>query len=118
MTKTLRAAVAAGAFATLALCPQALAQRRDVAARVSKQQILPMPTRLILLFALAAALVLVLLIPATWYAGHVSAGWLGGFSLFAYYGAHFLEIFLIIVASGIILGGAASILAIRRYITV
>jgi cell division transport system permease protein len=67
---------------------------------------------------LAAAVVLLLLIPATWYAGSVSSQWFGGFDLFAYYGANFIEIFLIIVGSGVILGGAASILAIRRYLKV
>jgi cell division transport system permease protein len=67
---------------------------------------------------LAALIVLLLLYPATWYAAHVSASWLGGFNLFDYYGSHFLLIFLIIVGAGIVLGGAASILAIRRYLKV
>ena len=67
---------------------------------------------------LAALIVLLLLYPATWYAGHVSALWLGGFDLFGYYGSHFLFIFAIIIGSGIVLGSAASILAIRRYLTV
>ena len=67
---------------------------------------------------LAALFVLLLLYPATWYAARLSSVWLGGFNLLAYYGAHFPEIFLIIVGSGVVLGGAASILAIRRYLTV
>jgi cell division transport system permease protein len=67
---------------------------------------------------LAAIIVLVLLFPASWYAGSVSNQWLGGFNLFSYYGANFVEIFLIIVGSGVVLGGAASILAIRRYLKV
>lgn len=67
---------------------------------------------------IAAAAVLILMVPAAWYAGHVSATWLGGFNLFSYYGRYFPEIFLIIVGSGIVLGGAASILAIRRYLKV
>lgn len=67
---------------------------------------------------LAALIVLLLLYPATWYAGHLSSTWLGGFDLFSYYGMHFFEIFCIIAGSGIVLGGAASVLAIRRYLKV
>ena len=67
---------------------------------------------------LAALIVLLLLYPASWYAAHLSSAWLGGFDLFSYYGSHFLLIFLIIVGSGIVLGGAASVLAIRRYLKV
>ncbi len=67
---------------------------------------------------LAAVLVLVLLYPVTWYAGNVSAEWLGGFSMLSYYGAHFLFISLVIIGSGAALGIAASLLAIRRYLNV
>jgi cell division transport system permease protein len=67
---------------------------------------------------LAALIVLLILYPVTWYAGSLSADWLGGFNLLSYYAQNFLEIVLIIVGSGVILGGAASILAIRRYLKV
>ncbi|HVW82521.1 MAG TPA: permease-like cell division protein FtsX [Candidatus Paceibacterota bacterium] len=67
---------------------------------------------------LAALIVLLLLYPAAWYAAHLSRAWLGGFDLFSYYGSHFIEIFCIIVGSGIVLGGAASVLAIRRYLKI
>lgn len=68
--------------------------------------------------ALAAALVLVLLWPATWYAGMKTAGWFGGFDLSSYYFSHFILFFLILMLSGIALGSIASVLAIRRYLKV
>lgn len=68
--------------------------------------------------ALAAALVLILLWPATWYAGMKTAGWFGGFDLSSYYLGHFLLFFLILMLSGIALGSIASVLAIRRYLKV
>ncbi len=67
---------------------------------------------------IAAAIVLILLYPATWYAGHVTAGWLGGFNLFSYYLTHFAFIFLVVVGSGAVLSVLASLLAIRRYLKV
>ncbi len=66
----------------------------------------------------AAALVLLLLWPATWYVGAKTTIWFGGFSLAAYYGSHFPLVFGIIMLSGIVLGGVASVLAIRRYLNV
>lgn len=68
--------------------------------------------------AIAAAVVLILLWPATWYVGARTAGWLGGFDLGGYYASHFGFIFLVIVGSGVVLGGVASVLAIRRYLRV
>lgn len=67
---------------------------------------------------IAAALVLLLLWPATWYAGIKTAGWFGGFSLASYYGSHFGFIFLILMGSGILLGAIASVFAIHRYLKV
>lgn len=67
---------------------------------------------------LAAALVLLILWPATWYVGEKTAAWFGGFDLASYYSSHFLLIFLILMVSGIVLGAIASMFAIRRYLTV
>jgi len=67
---------------------------------------------------IASAIVLLLLWPATWYAGAQTSSWLGGFNLGSYYGGHFAFIFFIIVGAGILLGAAASVLAIRRYLKV
>lgn len=66
----------------------------------------------------AAFLVLLLLWPATWYAGSKTAVWFGGFNLASYYAGHFPLVFAIILLSGIVLGGVASVLAIRRYLNV
>jgi cell division transport system permease protein len=66
----------------------------------------------------AALIVLILLWPATWYVGSKTISWFGGFSIASYYADHFLLVFGIILVSGILLGAAASILAIRRYLQV
>ena len=67
---------------------------------------------------IAAVLVLLLLWPATWYAGIKTAGWFGGFDLAAYYGSNFALVFSILMLSGIGLGAIASVLAIHRYLKV
>ena len=67
---------------------------------------------------ISALLVLLLLWPITLYGGNKTIGWLGGFDLAAYYGAQFLLIFGILMASGVVLGAIASVLAIRRYLRV
>ncbi|MDO8593584.1 MAG: permease-like cell division protein FtsX [bacterium] len=66
----------------------------------------------------AGLLVLLLLWPATWYAGTKTAGWFGGFNLASYYADHFALIFVILMCSGIVLGAVASVFAIRRYLKV
>ena len=67
---------------------------------------------------IATILVLFILWPATWYAGMKTSGWLGGFNVSNYYTDHFFLIFIILLVSGIVLGGAASLLAIRKYLTI
>jgi len=67
---------------------------------------------------LAALIALLLFYPATWYAGSSLENWLGGFNLFSYYIGNFALIFLALVGSGIVLGGVASFLAVRRYLKV
>lgn len=68
--------------------------------------------------AIAALIVLLLLIPATWYAGEKTSAWLGGFNVASYYRVHFIYIASIITASGVVLGAFASMLAIRRYLKI
>jgi cell division transport system permease protein len=68
--------------------------------------------------AIAAMLVLLLLWPATWYAGAKTANWLGGFNLATYYTSHFGLLFMVIMGSGVVLGGLASVLAARKYLKV
>ena len=66
----------------------------------------------------AALLVLLLLWPATLYAGAKTVGWFGGFNLASYYAGNFAFIFFILMCSGIVLGAVASVFAIRRYLKV
>jgi cell division transport system permease protein len=67
---------------------------------------------------IAAVITLILFYPATWYAGQKLASWLGGFNLFTYYTGHFPLIFVVLVGSGILLGGLASFVAVRRYLSI
>lgn len=66
----------------------------------------------------AAAIVLLLLWPAAWYAGAKTIEWFGGFSVAGYYNSHFLLVSATLFASGILLGAVASVLAIRKYLKV
>ena len=66
----------------------------------------------------AAVLVLLLLWPATWYAGEKTSSWFGGFNVASYYAAHFASIFTLLIVSSIVLGAIASVLAIHRYLKV
>ena len=67
---------------------------------------------------IAAALILLLLWPATWYAGTKTVSWFSGFSMANYYADHFSIIFFILLFSGIVLGAVASVLAVRKYLNV
>jgi cell division transport system permease protein len=68
--------------------------------------------------AVSGLIALALFYPAVWYGGARLAGWLGGFNLFTYYLQNFPMIFAILVGSGMVLGGIASFLGVRRYLTV
>lgn len=70
----------------------------------------------IIIGVIAAVAVLLLLWPATWYAGLKTTSWFGGFDVASYYSVHFPTIFSIILLSGILLGAVASVLAIRKYL--
>jgi cell division transport system permease protein len=66
----------------------------------------------------AAILVLLLLWPATWYAGVKTTTWFNGFNVAEFYATNFFLIAMIVLISGIMLGAIASIFAIRRYLKV
>ena len=66
----------------------------------------------------AAIFVLLLLWPATLYAGAKTTGWFGGFNLASYYASHFVLILTILMSSGLVLGAVASVFAIRKYLKV
>lgn len=67
---------------------------------------------------IGALITLVLFYPVSWYVGTALSSWLGGFDLFKYFTDHFIVIFLILMGSGILLGGIASWLAVRRYLKI
>lgn len=67
---------------------------------------------------IAAAIVLLLLWPATWYAGAKTVTWLGGFDISQYYLSHLPLFFGILMGAGIVLGALASMLAARKYLKV
>ena len=66
----------------------------------------------------AAVLVLVLLMPVTWYASGQIGNWFGGFDVALYYRTHFFFIASILVGAGLALGVVASLFAIRKYLRV
>jgi cell division transport system permease protein len=68
--------------------------------------------------AVSGLIALTLFYPAAWYAGDKLALWLGGFDLHDYYLANFPLIFAILVGSGMLLGGIASFLGVRRYLRI
>ena len=66
----------------------------------------------------AGFLTLLLLLPLTYWLGSTTESFFIGFNIFSYYLRHFLEIALIIVASGVFIGAISSLLAIRKYLKV
>lgn len=67
---------------------------------------------------ISAVLVLASLWPVAWYVGAKTAVWFGGFHLGSYYASNFILIAAILLGSSIVLGGAASVFAIRKYLRV
>lgn len=65
---------------------------------------------------LSSLIALLLFLPITWYLGSNYTNWLAGFNVFTYYTSHFLMLLATLVGSGIVLGGFASYLAVRRYL--
>jgi cell division transport system permease protein len=66
----------------------------------------------------AAVITLLLFLPVTFYLGEATAGFFSGFNLFSYYLRNFLEIALIIIVSGVLIGALSSVLAIRKYLKI
>jgi cell division transport system permease protein len=67
---------------------------------------------------IAGVVTLLLFYPLTWWMGNATAQFFGGVNVFSYYLSHFLEFFLVIVGTGVILGVVASYLAVRRYLKI
>jgi cell division transport system permease protein len=69
------------------------------------------------LYGVASALiVLIILYPFAAWVGPGSERFLGSFNVFSYYVSSFPLIFLVLMLSGIALGGVSSYLAVRRYL--
>ncbi|MEK7147861.1 MAG: permease-like cell division protein FtsX [Patescibacteria group bacterium] len=66
----------------------------------------------------AGIITLLLFLPITYWLGTETESFFVGFNIFSYYLRHFLEIFFIIMVSGILIGALSSILAIRKYLKV
>jgi len=66
----------------------------------------------------AGFLTLIIFYPLLLWLGPKLSDFFSGFSLLSYYGHHFIEIFLIIMGTGVILGAVSSYLAVRRYLKV
>lgn len=67
---------------------------------------------------LAGAITLLLFYPLSWWLGDATMQFFGGVNVFTYYLQNFLFFFLVIVGSGILLGGVASFLAVRKYLKI
>jgi cell division transport system permease protein len=67
---------------------------------------------------MAGLLTLLLFLPMTYWLAMVTESFFVGFNIFYYYLANFLEIAVIILVSGILIGALSSILAIRKYLKV
>lgn len=67
---------------------------------------------------IAAAIALALFYPAAWYLGSSLSAWLGGWNPFTYYLSNFALFAGILAGSGVVLGGVASYIAVRRYLKV
>lgn len=65
---------------------------------------------------LAAVLTLIVFYPLTFWLGGITENFFIGLNVFEYYLAHFGQIFLIIVGSGVVIGGLSSYIGAKRYL--
>jgi len=66
----------------------------------------------------AALLTLILFLPVTYWFGSMTEAFFADFNIFSYYLRHFMQIALILLSSGILIGALSSVLAIRKYLRV
>ncbi|MDP2650967.1 MAG: permease-like cell division protein FtsX [bacterium] len=72
-----------------------------------------------IIYGLVAALLsLLLFMPLTYWLGGATQNFFIGFNIFSYYLGNFVQIFLIILISGVAIGAVSSSLAIRKYLRV
>ena len=65
----------------------------------------------------AAVITIIALFPLTLWISKYTVDFFGGLSLVKYYGDNFLQIFIILLLVGIVLGALSSIVAIRKYLS-
>lgn len=68
--------------------------------------------------AVAAALVLILFFPLSWWLRAATEDFFSGLNLFRYYNAHFLEFLGLLGGSGLVAGALSSWLAVQKYLKV
>ncbi len=66
----------------------------------------------------SGVLTIIIFYPLTYWLKATTANFYGGIDLLHYFVANFIQIFFIIILSGIILGAASSYLAVRKYLSV
>jgi cell division transport system permease protein len=72
-----------------------------------------------MLYGLVAGMItLILFYPVVWWLGAATESFFGGINIFTYYLSHFPFFFILMVGTGVVLGGAASLLAVQRYLKV
>jgi cell division protein FtsX len=64
----------------------------------------------------AAVITIIALFPITLWLSKYTIDFFGGLSLVKYYGDNFIQIFIVLLLVGIVLGSLSSIFAIRKYL--
>ncbi|MBU2263688.1 hypothetical protein KJ750_03520, partial [Patescibacteria group bacterium] len=67
---------------------------------------------------IASIVTMALFYPCTLWLGKMTQNFFGGINIFEYYISNFVQLFLIILGTGIILGAISSFIAVRRYLKV
>ncbi|MEX0919296.1 MAG: permease-like cell division protein FtsX [Parcubacteria group bacterium] len=67
---------------------------------------------------MAGLLTLIAFLPITYWLGTVTENFFAGFNVYSYYLRHFLQLALIVIFSGVVIGGISSVLAVRRYLKI
>lgn len=66
--------------------------------------------------AFSAVIAMIMFYPATLWLGSLTKNFFGGINVFDYYLSNFIEIFLVLLMTGAVLGAIASFLAVRKYL--
>ncbi|MFA5987588.1 MAG: FtsX-like permease family protein, partial [Candidatus Paceibacterota bacterium] len=65
---------------------------------------------------ISAVMAMIILYPATLWVGSATRNFFGGLDLFGYYINHLLNLSVVLIVSGILLGAISSYLAVRKYL--